>query len=204
MDIEKFKRMISSEPRDALLRILINVKKKKAAEHEDLVIQELDSRFPGWDRPKKRATRGRTYNRTTYKGKKKEFMTAKEGFVWLVEQMIYDGKQYFINMDKRLSIAFSVRRKNLALSPKELFPNSPHLADDENNYAKLPYGWYLNVNLNNVSKFEVLAQLSWVLKIKFPNDWDWVVDGNTDEFNLRRSNQEEIQEFIQKLLGPPE
>ena len=129
-------------------------------------------------------------------------MTAREGFVWLVEQMVSDGKQYFINKDKRLSIAFSGRRKNLALSPKELFPNSPHLADDENNYTKLPYGWYLNVNLNNVSKFEVLAQLSWVLEIKFPNDWDWVVDGNTDEFSVRRSKQEEIHEFIQKLWEP--
>ncbi len=92
-----------------------------------------------------------------------------------------------------MELAFSKKRKYLASSPKELFIDSEHLAEDRNNYAELPYGWYLNVNLPNKQKFDVLARVSWVLEIRFPNEWDWVVDGNTEEVSARRSIQETVQ-----------
>jgi len=173
MDIEKFARMISSKPKDALLTILKNVRSKNAPDHELLVIQELDGKYPGWDSPKRITTSGRTHNRATYKGKERTFDTAKEGLIWLVEQMVRDGK-HLVDTEKKLEIAASQKRKYLARSPMELFSSSKHLADDANNFAKLPYGWFLNVNLSNKAKFEVLARLSWVVNIKFPEEWDWV------------------------------
>lgn len=203
MDIEKFSRMISSKSKDELQTILKNVRSKNAPEHEELVLKELDGRFLGWEKPKKMVAGGRTPNRAVYKGKEAAFDTAKAGFIWLVEQMVLDGKQHFIKQDERLEIAASRKRKYLARSPKLLFSSSEHLAEDENNYAKLPYGWYLNVNLNNKLKFEVLARIAWVVNVKFPDDWDWAVEANTSDFGMRRSQQEELQkihEFLQELL----
>lgn len=201
MEIDKFTRMISSKSQDELRTILRNVRSKHAHDHEKLVLQELDIRFPGWSRNK---TGGRTPNRAVFKGIEAKFDTGKEGFIWLVEQMVRFGKQHFTEHDKRLEIAASKKRKYLAHTPIELFSGSPHLADDENNYAKLPYDWYLNVNLSNKLKFEVLARIAWVMNLKYPDDWDWSVEANTSDFGERRAQQktiDEIHEFLQRQLN---
>lgn len=199
MEIEKFTRMISLKSKNELLTILNNVRSKNAHDHETLVLHELDNRFPGWDKTKTVKARGRTPNRAIFKGKEAAFDTAKEGFIWLVEQMVHHGKQHFIEQGEKLVIAASRRRKYLARSPEELFHDSMHLVDDINNYAKLPYGWYLNVNLDNKSKFDVLARLSWVVNVRYPDDWDWLVEANTSDFEKRRSLQKIIEEIHERL-----
>lgn len=204
MDITKFAEMISGKPKDALLTILKNIRANDAPEHEDVVLQELDKRFPGWNTPKKPRVGGRTANRVIYKGTQRSFDTAKEGFSFLAAQMLNEGHRSTTTPDERLKIASTERRNYIAHSPEELFPGSPHLAEDSNNYVKMPHGWYLNVNLSNKDKFEVLARLSWVVGLKHLKDWDWIVDANTEDVLKRRERQQQVEElhaFFDDLLG---
>ncbi|NKC13185.1 MAG: hypothetical protein GKR94_13590 [Gammaproteobacteria bacterium] len=203
MDLTKFKAMISGADKDGLLRVLKNVRDKNAHEHEDLVLQELNARFPGWEVTRRAKSGGRTFNTAVWKGQEQSFATAKDGFTWLVERMLREAALQGGVEDSRLKIASSSCCKYLARSPQELFSGSPHLAEDGNNFQKMPGGWYLNVNLSNEHKFGALARMSWVVRARYLADWDWKVDANTQDFVNRRSMQkelDEVHEFLEQLM----
>lgn len=185
--------MISGSSKDALLKVLKNTRAKKAEQHEELVLRELDRRFPGWETATRARSGGRTPNLAIFEGRKQQFGTAKEGFSWLAAQMIDRAERGSGISDERLEIASSERRKYLAHSPEDLFSSSPHLAEDSNNYVKMPLGWYRNVNLPNKDKFDVLARFAWIASMKHPDDWDWIVDANTEDFVKRRERQAESE-----------
>jgi hypothetical protein len=181
VDVQKFKAMIEREGKQGLLNVLANVRAKKHAEYEDLVLAQLDSRFPGWSNAKKGRSGGRTYNRATFLGEAREFQTAKEGYLWLAENFISKVPDVFANPDGRTArIAIGHGRNYFARSPEKLFGKSPHLADNSANYSKLSNGWFANVNLSNANKFEVLVRLSYAANMAYGEAWEWVVPDSTD------------------------
>ncbi|MFN4244027.1 MAG: type I restriction enzyme HsdR N-terminal domain-containing protein [Tepidisphaerales bacterium] len=61
------------------------------------------------------------------------------------------------------------RRRYIARSPEQLFPNRPDLRDNSDRIAE---GWYLNTNMNNVSKRRVLRFAGEVAGLKLGIDFD--------------------------------
>lgn len=182
MEREKFKAMIVRASKDDLLVILRKVRDKPNADYEDLLLQELDSRYPGWSVSSRRRAGGRKFNRATFEGAVFEFETAKDGYLWLVERFISKIPQLFENPDKKTAqIAMGHGRNYFARSPEKLFKKSPHLRDNAANYHRLSNGWYANTNLDNARKFEVLARLAFSAGLEFEKKWDWVVMDRTDQ-----------------------
>jgi len=89
MDIEKFTQMVHDpgKTKDDLKRIMENALRKQALDHVDIVRDELDSRFPGWDVVRSRKG-GSTPNVAIFRGHERTFDTAKEGYIWLIEKFI--------------------------------------------------------------------------------------------------------------------
>ena len=65
-----------------------------------------------------------------------------------------------------------------------MFHQSPHLADDRNNYHRLVNGWYVNLNLSNDQKLEILFKFAVIAKLQVNKDWSWKVDGSPSTLPL--------------------
>jgi hypothetical protein len=65
------------------------------------------------------------------------------------------------------------RRFYFARSAIELYPLSPHLAEDPNKVYQLANGWYADLNLNDDQKLTILMQLAVLARLQQEVDWDW-------------------------------
>jgi hypothetical protein len=157
---------------DDLMRMRSNAQAKGALEFVNIAEEVLDRRFPGWDQAR---TRG-TPTRVAFRGEGHLFQTAKEAYVWLIEEFVnaYPGPFQQIDWSTAF-VAEGRKRLYFGRSPKELFYESPHLAEDKNHYHRLKNGWYVNLNLGNDQKLQVLCRFAAVAKIEFDKDWSWDV-----------------------------
>lgn len=197
MEIGKFKEKLSRYDKDDLIKVLLNVRVKRNVPYEDMVLAELDSRFPGWHIVKRGKSGGRTYNRATVFGETKEFETAKDGFVWLITKFVSKDPSIFDSPNSKLvRVAVGRGRNYFARSPEKLFPKSPHLAENSSSYEKLPNGWYANVNMSNAEKFRILSLLAWATKLEFEKDWNWEVIGSTKALVDRIALEKWVNDII--------
>ena len=81
-------------------------------------------------------------------------------------------------------IAKGRRRNYFGRDPQRMFFGSPHLADDQNMYRPLRNGWYVNLNLNNDQKFEILCRFAAVGKFIWGQEWHWEIEGKPTDDDL--------------------
>ena len=184
-------------------------------EYARLLKDELDSRFPGWDKPRTRRG-GSRITIARFREKKSEFETAKSAYVWLVERFAEANPTLFTDVRWETTGYVGVGRRRgpngaarnyFAKSPAKLFRQTPSLADDQNNYRRLTNGWYVNVNLNTRDNFEILCRYSAVSKFEHDVDWDWEVLDPTEQLHDARRRvllaAELMKEFGDLLSEPP-
>jgi hypothetical protein len=83
-------------------------------------------------------------------------------------------------------VAKGRNRNYFGRAPKKMFHGSPHLADDRNNYLRLTNGWFINLNLKNDQKFEILCKFAAVGKFEYGREWKWEVEGEAASDDLFR------------------
>ncbi len=152
----------------------------RADAHINLVVEVLDQRFPDW---KLASTRqgGKTPNVASFRGTEKAFDSARDGYIWLVEQFMVCRPALFADPSSdTLTLALGKSRNYFGRKPEALFRGSPHLADDASNFSRLSNGWVANVNLNNAQKFDILLRFAALTGVAYPEEWEWRVLGATD------------------------
>ncbi len=183
MDIDQFKRLVTDYRRtkDELQNMLRNALNKGEPEFAHIVKDQLNLRFPGWDSARSRKG-GATPTKAGFRGIEHRFETAKEAYCWLIEKFIEAHPEPFITMNWETAfIAKGQRRNYFGRNLKTMFHGSPHLADDQNNYKKLANGWYVNLNLKNDQKLDILCKFAAVGKFSFGQDWKWEIEGTTTD-----------------------
>ena len=214
--LDNFRRTILREAEAVLEQRYDNCRaNSKYLEHAHLLKEELDRRFPGWDKPRTRRGGSRT-TIARFREKKSEFETAKAAYVWLVERFAEGNPSLFTDVRWETTGYVGVGRRRgpngaarnyFAKSPAKLFRQTPSLADDQNNYHRLTNGWYVNVNLNTRQNYEILCRYSAVSKFQHEFDWDWEVLDPTDQLHDARRRvrlaAELMKEFDDFLSAPP-
>lgn len=151
-----------------------NALAKKELELAHLIQRKLDERFPGWDQVSGRG--GSKTTKVRFGQERKQFPSSKKAFIWLIEQFSSLMPQLFTLVDWETEfIAKGSKRLYLGKSPEKLFFGTPQLAHDANNYHQLTNGWYLNVNLNNDQKLDILMRFSVLAQLEYDRDWHWQV-----------------------------
>jgi hypothetical protein len=103
------------------------------------------------------------------------FATSKEAYLYLIERFL-QSKPDLLETDWQNQFVSKGRsRRYFAREPKQLFEESPHLAENSNNYSRVMSGWFTITNLNNEEKFEILLRLAAIGGWGFGSDWSWRV-----------------------------
>jgi hypothetical protein len=180
---------LRSESQSDLKKRLKNCESNpKYAEYIPILKQALDSRFPGWNK----TSQGRgSKTIATFKGKREEFDTAKDAYIWLVKNFEKTNPTLFTDdLGRKARKIFAgqidaknkVKRMYFAKSKEKLFIESPHLADDPRYSFKLPNGWHINLDLNTGEMFERLCRLARSCNLKHPDDWEFMTLNPTEQF----------------------
>lgn len=171
------------------------------------VLQELNGRFPGWDKPKTRRGGGRP-TVARFRSKEQEFQTARAAYIWLVERFAQANPTLFTDVRWETTGYVGVGRRRskdgaarnyFASSPEKLFRQTPALADSPSNYHRMTNGWYVNLNLNTRENFEILCRFSSVCGLQHNQDWDWEVLDATDELNDTRHRAQLGAELLREM-----
>jgi hypothetical protein len=98
---------------------------------------------------RKRSGRG-TRTRVACRGEEKVVGTAKAAYLWLQEKSVATDPELFTTLEWRHAfIADGTHRHDFARTPRELLDRSPLLADDSTMFARLSYGWFVNLNIGD-------------------------------------------------------
>lgn len=215
MPLEQFRQRLKSDSEAQLRQRLENCQANaKYPEYAITVTRELDTRFPGWDKP--RTHRGgsrRTIGR--FQGKEQEFDTARAAYIWLVERFAVANPELFTDIRWETTGYVAVGRRKgpdgaarnyFARNPAKLFRRTPALADNPNNFRRLTNGWYVNLNLNTRQNFEILCRFATVSKLKHAVDWDWEVLDPTEPLHDARQREwlaDELQRELDEFFAQP-
>lgn len=170
---------------EELRNMLNNAKKCGFREHAAVALDILNERFPNWNNARTRKG-GATPTTVTFKDDKREFTTAKDAYIWLIEKFITAYPKPFKNVDFEAKfIAKGKAHKCLyfARSPERLFYTTTDLVNNPSYYHQLSNGWYANVNLNNGQKYNNLIRFAAVAKLSL-DDWSWTVSGQDQSPSL--------------------
>lgn len=175
VDRNKFLDLLRSRrTREEIEQMWRNALNKGETELAGLAKQHLHERYP----PKKPRTGGATPTLASFREEEKWFPTAKEAYVWLIGRFIEDKPDILESEEWKTDFVAKGRAVNyFAQDLKSLFLHSPHLADDPNMYSRLGRGWFVDLNLSNDQKFDILTRFSAVAEYKFREDWNWRVEG---------------------------
>lgn len=181
MDIERFSNLVQNTKyaKKDLLAFLHNAQAKNEKEFVATVKGQLDLRFPAWDEASSRRG-GRTPTDVIFRSEKRHFDSAKKAYIWLIERFITAHPELFdyVNWETAF-VAKGRSRLYFARDVGMMFPQSPHLAADNNNYTRLSNGWFANMNLANREKQQLLLKFAAVAK--FPEtEWWWHVEGTPE------------------------
>lgn len=205
---EQFHESILGETESELKQRFENCRANaKYAEHALVVKQELDLRFPGWDKPKTRRGGSRP-TIARFQGSELEFETARAAYIWLVERFAASNPTLFtdlrwettgyVGVGRRRDVG-GAARNYFAKAPAKLFRKTPTLADDPSNYHRLTNGWYVNLNLNTRENFEILCRFAAVSKLKHCEDWDWEVVEPTEQLHDARQRTILSEELLKEM-----
>lgn len=216
--LETFRESIRSDSQSALVQRLVNCRANpKYSEHARMVEQELNARYPGWDKPRTRRG-GKRATVAKFKERTAQFESARDAYIWLVERFADAVPSLFTDLRLETIGYFAIGRRRtpeqraqrnyFAKTARNLFRRSPSLADDSSNYRRLSNGWFANLNVNTRENFEILCRLSAVAKLTHGADWDWEVLDPTEELHTVRQRtiaaeklQREVEEWIREAFA---
>jgi hypothetical protein len=115
--------------------------------------------------------RGMKQIRVSFRGYVLDFPTAKEAYVWLIDKFLAANPGLLDHLQNTKLTGWS--RKYFARCRNDLFPASPHLAEDRNLSEPVSGGWFANVNMDNRRKRTVLHRLAVLGGFKYGVDWTW-------------------------------
>jgi hypothetical protein len=211
MDLGQFIALLRDPKRskDELVSMLDNARKRDAREYIAAATDVLDSRFPNWNSAKGKKG-GATPTRCVFDGKERQFSTAKEAYLWLIERFVEARPSIFNepSREETLYVALGKKRNYCAKTPSALFrKGTPELSDNKNNYTRLSNGWYANVNLSNTNKFEILLRFGALVHKRFERDWDFDVldptEGLIDKQKIVVQSQAIVESLLADLELPP-
>jgi len=143
---------------------------------------------------------GPTPSTVIFKGLTERFDTGKEGYVWLVDQFGLNQPSIYEEYQD-----FHSRRKSggsrIARRPQDLYPEGSKRAATSSNFSKIVGGWYVDTNLNHEGKFSLLLQLNYLARLEFQTDWDFQIQGSTEELADRQRAVVRAREILQELLA---
>lgn len=177
MNIEIFEQKARNTGRTQkeLLNLLHNAHEKNKPDYAVVVEDVLNERYPDWesDCQKKGGARPTVVR---FKSEEKAFPSGKTAYFWMIENFINNYPSIFNEINwETIFVAKGTKRLYFGRSLKKVFFGSPHLAEDSNNYSKLTNGWYVNLNLSNDQKLDILFKVAAVAKLDFEKDWSWQV-----------------------------
>lgn len=108
-----------------------------------------------------------TLTRVSFRGSKRNFHTAKEAYVWILDKFVAEKP------DIPQAIHAGNKRPHFARSVAELFPDRPDLAETRTFYEKIAGGWFADVNISNETKRELIIELASVGGFERGIDWTW-------------------------------
>ena len=111
----------------------------------------------------------------SFRERRSDFNSEKEAYVWMIEQFLSVAPDLFEN-PLFAAITASKKRRYFAREPEQLYPGTPQLAQNKNNYVKLSNDWLADTNMDAQGKLTRLSQLSVQANIEFGIDWTWQVD----------------------------
>ena len=179
MNPDKFREHVDApkRTREDLEQMRDNARNKGEGELARIAEIALAERFPSRGRARQREGRG-TPATARFRKEQEWFPSSKEAYVWLMQKFIQDRPDILEGEDWQRAFIAKGRAVNyFAKDVESLFRRSPHLAKDSNKYAWLGGGWYADVNLNNVQKFDALCRFGAAAEYEFKKDWDWGEDG---------------------------
>ena len=142
---------------------------------------------------------GATPTTAVFRGKERSFRTAKDAYLWLVEQLSEYRPGLIQVEDERFRAFFrTLPKKYFAPKPSQLFPPDSKLRDNSSTYATLQNGWYAYVHLDNADKFAILLRLSELCALTYPTDWDFKVDGATLSLAVKQRAAAELQASLRE------
>lgn len=197
MTPEQFEqRARSCRTRQELEQLKANAMSRDRKDFAQIAHDLLRERFPA----STRKGGGATPSTVTFRGRAESFPSGKEGYVWLVDQFGLHQKNLFTEYE-----AFHRKRKSsgcrLARSPEGLFPAGSARAEMASNYAEVVGSWYVDTNLNHAGKFALLLQLSYLAKMQYSADWNFEIEGSTEELEERQKAVVKAEELLQELLA---
>ena len=182
--------------RDELEQLAKNALSRSRPDLAEFAHRLADELFP--IRAPKRT--GPTPSTVTFKGLTEHFGTGKDGYIWLVDQFGLNQSSIYEEYQD-----FHIRRKSrgsrIARTPRELFPAGSLRAANSSHYAKIVGGWYVDTNLNHVGKFTLLFQLGCIARLEFETDWNFKIQGSTEELADRQRAVVQAREILQELLA---
>lgn len=191
MDASRFKALVDDtrRTRQELEQMMRNALAKGERELAHIAKEALDKRFADWAKPRHRASGARS-TVVRYRGSEQHFPTAKEAYVWLIQHFVDAKPALFqiVNWETAF-VARGKKRNYFGRNRRRMFHGSPHLADDSNNYARLPNGWYMNTNLSNREKFDILCRFAAIARLRHGTDWTWEVVDPTAELKEKLDQQ---------------
>jgi hypothetical protein len=212
--IEQFRFRLATYSQLDLEQTLLNCQQEGKPDYALEVKANLDSRFPGWDRPRTRRGGSRA-TIARFRGKEPEFESARAAYIWLVERFAETNPTLFSDVRWETTGYVAVgRRRGLegaarnyfAKSPAKLFRKTPALADSQSNYHRLSNGWYVNLNLNTRENFEILCRFSAISGLSHNTDWDWEVLDPTEQLRDSKRRMEmavKLEKEINEFLARP-
>lgn len=148
MDLDRFTQLVYDPMRTSaeVQQMFKNALAKGGVELADVAREALNKRFPDWDKVSYKKG-GPTPTTVMFRGQRCAFPSAKEAYVWLMERFMSAYPRLFtdLNREEIVYVVKGITRNYFGRSPARMFRGSPHLAEDPNNYARLPNGWYVNV-----------------------------------------------------------
>ena len=174
MNLERFRQNCDSLGMSLsdLLSMRHNAEARGAVEFIRVAEEALDRRFPGWNQTSSRGTP----TKVSFGGEQRLFETAKAAYVWLIECFVEAFPSQLERVDwSSAFVAEGRKRLYFARSPEELFFSTPLLAKDKNNFHQLRNGWFVNLNLANDQKFQILCRFAAVVGSTFGQQWTWEV-----------------------------
>ena len=210
MNLDRFEQLVKNPRRTRveLEQLLRNAIEAGSVEYATLAKEVLDQKFPG--RQDVRSRRGgRKPTVARFLDKTREFGTSKEAYVWMVERFAAIRPDVFQEPSSdTLYLAFGKRRNYFAKSPTKLFEGTPELANDANHFARLTNGWFVNLNMSNAQKFDILSRLAAITRLSYLDKWDWEVldptDALIDKQRAKIKAQAIMEEFKRRLSAKQE
>src|SRR3989338_8001286 len=123
--IDQFRAKLETYSRAELEQTLRNCLEKSQADYAYQVKECLDTRFPGWDKPRTRRGGSRA-TVARFRGNKSEFKTARAAYLWLVERFAEVNPTLFTDVRWETTGYVGVgRRRGTDGAARNYFAKSP-------------------------------------------------------------------------------